>query len=287
MNDLLNLYQFPTGRRLFCLGHAQRILDAYGVEGLQLEVERAVALEKETRRLELQWRGQARNEHAPGTGELSVEVCHALGALEALFTATQKAFGGSSPEGRAAAAAQAALFPKGLFQLTSMPYVEQQVAVQTLLEQIQTEPKLGEDLRRVAAERFVAQLAEANERFRSALEVYGSGPSYHQMQEARRVGQETLAQVVVLLASELVRAWRKGEETEPFTQALQAVYEQNAAIRRLRRRRRTVSDVDPETGDELADDGGGEDVEDVGEVEDDGDVGLDVEEGAGGAAEAA
>ncbi|MCA8925426.1 MAG: hypothetical protein KDD82_26690 [Planctomycetes bacterium] len=267
---MLNLYQFPTGRRLFCLLNVREVLESAGIDDLRAEVERAIAADRATRELEDHYRGsKVEPEHAPEAAELDAELSRSLSALDGVLAATLKAFGGKSPPGVSAVFARSRLFPHGVRHMRRMSFVEREVAVETLLLRAQTERRLAQEIRRLGVQSFVERVAEVNVRYRRALQVTdATKPSYAEVLAARKAGQEALSGIVVSLMARL-RGADKGKESRALALALQQVIDQNAAIKRHRRRRRHVTDVDPETGDEVADDGGGGDGEDFDEADGD------------------
>jgi len=94
VKSLLNLYQFPTGRRLYCLRRLLEELEGSGLDALRSRVERAIAADEETQDLEFRWRGsQGRTEYGPEATLLNAELCRALSALDENLASTSKALG--------------------------------------------------------------------------------------------------------------------------------------------------------------------------------------------------
>jgi len=123
--------------------------------------------------------------------------------------------------------------------------------VRMLRRRVETEPRLGQALRELGATRFLEQVAAVHERYQEALRDERPRPSFAQIKEARRAGQERLCQIVALVLVRLATGEQEGDQAAALWKALGEVKAQNAAIGRYYKRRRRATEVDPETGEEL------------------------------------
>ncbi|MEZ6189589.1 MAG: hypothetical protein R3F62_31885 [Planctomycetota bacterium] len=262
VKTLLNLYRFPSGRRLSCLRSMRERLGGPAFAPLQFVLDRAIAAEWETRRLEIRYRNALRrrkSEFSSETSELDAELDRALSALEGACGVALKAYGEDSPRGEAATLLRGELFPQGVRFLIHMPYMEQEAEVTVLLERIAAEPALAQAVQIVGVEDLVDRVAELNLRYGEAIRADRSAESasFDEVRAAREAGHERLCWIVFLAVARLHALPPDGELAEALTAALEVVSEQNAAIKRTRKRRRSVTDVDPE--DEAFDDESEED----------------------------
>ncbi|MEZ6183642.1 MAG: hypothetical protein R3F62_01375 [Planctomycetota bacterium] len=251
VKTLLNLYRFPSGRRLSCLRSMRERLADPAFAELQSVLDRAIASEWATRDLEIRYRNgmrQRNNEFSDETSALDLELDRALSALDDALGVALKAYGEGSPQGEAATLLRSTLFGQGVRFLIHMPFMEQEAEVAVLLERAADEPSLAEAVRVTRVEPLVERIAELNRRFGEAIRDGRpvSPASFEEVRAARDAGHERLGRIVILVPARLLGAPPDGEHAEALAAALQVVQEQNAAIKRYRKRRRGVNGLDPE-----------------------------------------
>jgi len=249
-SDKLAMRMFPISRQQYTLRAVDEALAACGDERLRRKVARALELGDQARSLELNFRGYARQEFGDDARQLDIELDRALGALFHFLTATVKSFGDDSPQGSKAQTVIEWLFPRGLRYVIQLPYVAQASTVRLMLKWARSEPPLIEALRDVHADPLVERVAQLHTRFAAALPKTAS-PTYADVRQARREGHERLCAIVFLIGAALLGDDLPEEQAEALRKALAEVDAQDAAIKRYYRRHRRVTDVDPETGEEL------------------------------------
>jgi len=249
-SEQLALLKFPLGRQLYALRRIDEALVASGDALLRARVARALRLGEEARELELQWRGHVRaREHGKEARELDIELDRALSALHGFLKSTIKGFGEGTPQGEAGKQLLARLFPQGLRKLIHLPFVAEESMVRHLLQRARTEPALRAAVRELGGEPLLERVTEAHARYALALgRRAANGPTFPQVRLARREAQERLCEIQFLVFAELLRGGHGEAETAALWKAFDEVASQNQAIRRYRRRRSRVPDVDPETG---------------------------------------
>src|SRR5690606_28997816 len=139
------------------------------------------------------------------------------------------------------------LFPRGVAAITSQAFEDQDASVEALLEEL--EGPLAKHVQALGLTPLVKQLGEVRRAFHDALQSDDTDRiTYDEVVGAENVAQETLSQLVVLIAAK----YRKSDvaSTQRRGQLLAPIIEQNERIVEARRRRRAVTDVDPETGEE-------------------------------------
>jgi Family of unknown function (DUF6261) len=251
--SLIDLHQFPTGRRLFALRRVhERVRERDGDPGLLARIEAAIAQDERTRALEVAWRAQSdRTQHGVGAQALDAELDRSLSALDQVLAAQLKAFGPEHERHQAAAALREAAFPNGLGAVTSLPYVLEAEEVRRILDELRR-PAMVQAVDRLGLTPQVEGIAELNQRYGELLSVNRVTVSFDQVAQARAEGQARLAWLVVYLVVAF------DEDPDARAAVLAPVFEQDEAIARSRKGRRPAADVDPQTGeetDEANDDG--------------------------------
>ncbi|MEZ6185041.1 MAG: hypothetical protein R3F62_08545 [Planctomycetota bacterium] len=251
IQSLINLYRFPTGRAGLSLSRMLVALEDTTLDKLKARIQRALAENEATQRLELRWQAQRdKKEHAAGVMQLHQELNRTLSALFDNLAATATALGDDSERGLAAERAKAALFPVDLSALARRPFAEEASAVKVMLGFVRDDPQLARALRSLGVQEILDRLVELHARFEGALHE-PRGVQYSEVVEARERDHQLLTRVVLSVMNTIVEREEEGEEVQGLNAALRTVIEQQEAIHRYYRRRRKVSDVDRETGEEL------------------------------------
>lgn len=139
------------------------------------------------------------------------------------------------------------IFPAGVQEVTVLPFVEELAAVEPILGLLQ-----GKDLtptvEELGLQRLVKRLAALAVQYRAALEAPAPETlAFGKVKAARAEGQERLLQAVALIVGKHYRS--TPADVAARADLLGPILEQNEAIGASMRARRTVEDVDPETGD--------------------------------------
>jgi len=252
-SDMFDFYLFPLSRQQYSLRQIDHALADCNDEVLRERVAEAIRLGEEARDLDFDFKGGTRNnEFGPEAKRVDQELDRALGAVSKFLKTTAQAYGETSAQAQLARYAAGRLFPDGVRAVIHLPYVVQEDTVRLILRRVETEPRLGRALRELGASRFIERVAEVHARYQKALrDTRLPQPKFAQVQEARRAGQERLCQIVVLVLARLVTGVHEGDQAKALWKALREVKKQNAAIGRYYKRRRRVTEVDPETGEEL------------------------------------
>jgi len=271
-SEMLSFRLFPLGRQ----GFALRTLDEalVGIEDpfLRQKIADAIDFGGRARDLELDWRGHQRvKEYGAEAQRIDYELDRAVGALHAVLTATVDLHGASSTRGVHARLMIDRLFPKGVRHVIHLAFHEEEHMVNAMLERTRSEPELVEAVRELELGPVIERVTELHARYRLALPRKPSkAVTYEQVQAARREGHELLCEVVVLVRGVLLRGGLEEHQVAQLDAALREVLRQNEAIKRPYRRRGLETDVDPETGADVEEEG------EDGEVEGDSDsTGLD------------
>jgi hypothetical protein len=249
--DLINLYVFPTGRRIHAQRQVLEIAAEREITMLVRQLEANVAADRATRELELQWAGHESRKHAPGAPAVDAELDRALSALSETINAKLVAFGLGSDVGQAALRVRQHVFPMGVQAITALTYVEQHESVCTMLGLLGPGGELSEQAQVLRVEDLIERIDQINERYGKLLRSGSVRNGMHdRIRKAQAEGQRNLLRVV---------AWILGHyqdddrDLEARLTLLGPIVREQEAIRVHRRNRRRPTDVDPETGEEIVD----------------------------------
>jgi len=249
--DLIDLYLFPTGRRIYAQRQALAVASKLGISVLAGQLEANIVADRATRDKELGWTGHDSRKHAPGAPAVDAVVDRTLSALDETTKARLVAFGPQSEVGKAALRVQKRIFPMGVQAITSLTYVEEHESVSTILGLLNPGGELAEDAKTLKVDDLVEQLGEVNQRYGQVIGKGDANDVTHDViRKAQAEGQRNLLKVV---------AWILGhyqddeKDLETRLALLDPIVRENEAIRLHRRNRRRPTDVDPETGEEIID----------------------------------
>ncbi|MEZ6184253.1 MAG: hypothetical protein R3F62_04480 [Planctomycetota bacterium] len=251
-SDMFDFYSFPSSRQLYSLNQIAHALGDCDDELLCGWVADAIRLAEEAVELTIRFSGRRlKREFGPEARQADQDMDRALGALAKVLTASAQAYGETSSQAQLARYALDRLFPGGVRAMIHLPYMDEEIQVRMLLRRIEAEPRLRLALRELGAERFVEQVSAVHARYQEALRTEQQHPTYAQVKEARRAGQERLCQIVALVLVRLATGEHEGDHAAALRKALGEVKRQNAVIGSSFKRRARVTEVDPETGEEL------------------------------------
>jgi hypothetical protein len=249
--ELINLYLFPTGRRIHAQRQVLEIAAEREITMLVRQLEANIAADCATRELELQWAGHDSRKHAPGEPAVDADLDRALSALSETTNAKLVAFGLKSDVGQAALRLRQRVFPMGVQAITALTYVEEHETVSTILGLLGPGGELADQVKTLRVEDLVEQIGEVNQRYGKLLSTGNvRDVTYDKIRKAQAEGQRNLLRVV---------AWILGHyqdddrDLEARLTLLGPIVREQEAIRVHRRNRRRPTDVDPETGEEIVD----------------------------------
>jgi hypothetical protein len=251
--DFLSLYQTGSGRAIWALNQvipAAKAQDAPQVANL---AEEALALAKKALDLEVRFRSQqSQPTHGPQATSLDATVDRTLSALvNAIGSALVVYQGKSSAPARAAETLERELLPRGVYAVTSLPYVEEHETIGRLLARLEKGGDLAEHVKTLDLEPHVERLREVNTAFGKELFRETHGPTFDEVRAAKAAVQGALHRVV---AAALGRFVADDDATlGQRTAVLGPLLAQQQAIgAALKGRRFSAPDVDPATGTEIS-----------------------------------
>lgn len=248
---LMKLYNFPTGRRLHALLEVARRAMALVATPVVEHANRAIAHDSQVRNMEATFEAADRNRHGAEAKVFDQQVDRGVTGVEAHLDAQIRVYGKDSDRGRSAARVRRELLPGGAGAITRLSFVKQHQRVAALLVKadqpgtplqaaVQSIPELPA---------MLAQLAVLNEQYGASLQDYDRGrPTHAEITEAQAIGRDLLAEVAAVIVAHYAGQPDRLAERNSL---LEPILRQNEEISLARRRRRTLRDVDPDTGNEL------------------------------------
>lgn len=247
--SLVNIYRFPTGRRLHAVREVGRRALAMVVDDIAAHAQTAVKHDARVAAMEARAEAGNRNLYGPEASAMDNRVDRATAGIESYLEAQERVFGGASQRGSDAAFLRRELFPRGAGAITRLPYVREHERINALLERSR-EASVAEAVARIPElPAMLAELEGINVQYGTALGDYDrERPSPDELAAAQARGQELLAEVVAMILARYALQPDKRDEREAL---LEPILRQQEAIRAARLGRRKPRDIDPDTGEEL------------------------------------
>ncbi len=258
--ELLDLYQLSLGSILFVLDRLEEMLRARGDEEALEYLEQA--REKVRRGVALRTRWDQQKHTDPmdrsGTHELDARIDRMISSLVEMVEANTDL--SSAPErSRLAEEFIDDLFPRGVFPLTSQKYVEQHVHVDAFVDKIREE--YAEHIEVLGVEPLVDEIEKLNDEFGELLEPDRDRVEYDEVEAAYVEAEDVFHRLLINVLDGYA------DDMEDLNELLEPLFFQIEQTRRHLKRRGSVPDVDPESGEPRGDgsgDPGGGDAPDDG-----------------------
>lgn len=250
MVELVQLRKFTPGRAAFAaksvIALTRKGEEPIAAEAVSVQQSAQTALEKRRAFRTTQASATA----ARGGGKAAALDNQVDRLVSAIHTNTQsflRALEDSAPEAAQAKEVLVELFPRGAADITGRSFEDESAAVQLLVKDLQG--RFSAHTAALGLGPLVTQLAAVQARFADALgQATPSRVSFDVVAAAENEMQEALAGLVLVIAahyrgSQPANVARRAELLAP-------IHDQDARIADAYRRRRPVTDVDPETGTE-------------------------------------
>ncbi len=243
LTAMFGFYISTPGRRIYALTRVGKLAKARDLPDIVAETEEAIAHDRKVLELDAA-RLVARGKNKPKSRlrEHDSEVDGTLVIID-------RVLGHHAGRGdQDAAALSSTLFPISVAHHVQLAFVEQAAANERVLDVLE-DPARKPWLVARGLWPFTEQLRTAHDVFAAALELRDSttAPTWPEVRAAREQGQELYLGVVALIAAQ----FRKDPVTRD--ELLEPVWAQNQLIQQIRRERRGLVDVDPESGEPLTD----------------------------------
>ena len=247
LSALLALYVFSTGRRIFALQQVHKVATSAGHDALATHCAAAVTYDRTVRDLEARWIGQTPDvQFTPEARQLDILVDAGLSALRDGLDAAARASGPDDPLGDAAVQLAKELFPRGVADITTRPFVEELEQVGRILGAVKG-AVWAQKVGALGLTRHVERLTALEQKYRAAIEAPGAKIAFGEVKTARAKGQALLLQTVAMILG--LHPSDSAADLAARAQLLGPILQQNEAIRDYLRARKAVQDVNPETGE--------------------------------------
>ena len=248
LESLLNLYVFTTGRGLFAVRGVRKLAQAESFTALVAHCDAAISQITSTRELERRWAGEPTHRGTnPEAAKLAPQVDASLGAIRDTAVAQTKGADPDEPIHAEVGAFLKALFPDGVQAVTNLGYIEKLAAVDDAVKLLQG--ALAPQVASLGLGRLVKRLAQHALDYHEALEAPPvSILAWDRVRAARAECQGMLLEAISIILG--AHHDRSEAGSAARFKLLEPILVQNEAIGVYLRSRRTVDDVDPETGAE-------------------------------------
>lgn len=246
--SMTNIYGFPIGRRVFVQREVEKRARARGITTVADKAAQCVA--HDTALLSKRIRVRAGSDALYGPDAVHVDnlLDHCLMGFDVFLDSQSRLYLGE-PRGEAAGRLRHALLPDGPAAVIRLPYAQQHAEIDALLARLE-EPDLAGLLTEIPdVQPTVARVKTINRRYGEVLNAYETQPSTDELRAADALGQELLAETLVLIQAHFITNAPQDHEGRAYL--LEPILRQNDAIRATRRRRRPPQDIDPDTGVDL------------------------------------
>jgi hypothetical protein len=243
-----------TGRRLYAFKHCLKRARERDEAELVAITEEAMAHDRETVGLERAWARSRTVSKARGASQdLDNRIDGLWGASHTTLTNNVALLSADDPAAQASKQIIKQAFPEGVRPIITLPFEEQLVVNDTLLERLAGD--LADAAKSAGISTYVARITALNDAFRDQLdESEKKEISFDKVSAANDRGNLFVRRIVAVVLG------THHQETEAAAEArralLEPILEQKARVKQARQGRRQPPDVDPETGEEVVADAG-------------------------------
>lgn len=251
ITTFISLRRMPTGRHRFSLQQMRERAQGAGLNTIVEKIDRTLAVAERTQRLELGY-AKAKSSTSAARGEavkIDNMIDEQIAAIYRLVDANRIGED-SDPAVKAANEIIETLFPAGIAAITRQAFEEQLSTMDTMMEVFAT--RLSNQAQTLHLERQLNRLGRLIEDFRAELNLNARRQvTFDQVRGARNELHEQACKVVATIIATFDE--EDASTVRRRNRLLAPLREQQERVAEARRRQRHPTDVDPETGEELAD----------------------------------
>jgi hypothetical protein len=243
IGDYLDLYKFGNGSIAFCLGDMRQKADALGNTELVDRIDQALALNREARKMNYDWKMQKHEQPASrsAAAQRDVQIDRTLSQIYDVI----KAFASlelETAEKEAAQELKEELFSKGLSPIIHSTFEEQHGLVTELITRLQND--YGTQVAALGLGPMLDVLEQHNDAFGDELNITSrESLTFDQVQTARAEAEEGFHKVFFHTVGDYL------DDDDNLRDLLATIDDQQDRIARYMRRRGTRPQVDPQTGE--------------------------------------
>ncbi len=243
IGDKLDMYQFGTGARAYCLDRLDEILDEIDNPRLAEAVADALQINDEAVDLEYEWDKQKEisTEARQGSVATDNQIDRLLSAIYTVLDHNAELLD-EGRHRRLAREIRDELFPSGVYPITSQRFTRQQMYVEKILARLQADYATHLDV--LGLEAMVAKLEQLNETFADQLRLTDPDRvEFDEVRAARDRAREAFHRVVFIIMGDYV------DDPETRETLLEPIEYQNQRIARYKKRHGRSPDVDRAPGE--------------------------------------
>ena len=243
----ISIPQFTAGERAAALTDVQKTAVGLGQPAIAERAAQALAHEHVTREYDARWAARSYRIYVPEVEALDVQIDPVHGSIHDVAVGHMR---GLPPGDPLAVEVQAMLddaYPGGVGALTKLPYVEQAIANQVVVDKLQGVHAPLVD--RLGLTSRVQYLAELSTRYSQAVSI-GRNLTFDQVKAMRTRGQELLRVLIAVIVATFPDSDDPAQSSQRQA-LLEPLAIQSRLVRlRLRRRRRNRTGGEGAEGDE-------------------------------------
>jgi hypothetical protein len=249
--NLFNIYRMPAGRRTFGLRKV-RLLVGTEPDLLHL-VDDAMAQDGKVLALRGRWLvSRSKNpKYPPRLIALDLEHDRLVASMVRVADAMVSGTDEESPLGVAARRLVDGVFAAGVAALTQLDFVQQRESTGSWLARLTGD--LSDDAVLIGLQPMRDRLVAVNQEFGSLLDAFepASKVSFEGLRKEDLLGQELMLRVVAAIAGRYTGS-KDGDDAKRAA-LLAPILQQNDQVGESYRRKRTITDVDPDSGEVVTD----------------------------------
>ncbi len=252
--DLLQMRRFTSGRAAFAAKSVRDLAKKGQEADIEKDAQAVIDSAQTALGMRREWaKGLAEASGARGGGK-AIELDNRLDRLvSAIYNNTHgfvRSLSADAPEAKQANELLSNLFPRGVADITNKAFEDESAAVQLLLQDLRG--RFAPHAQALGLTPLITQLAQVHDAFSSALaQETPARVSHDEVTAAENTTQELLAGLIISISAK-----HRGSDPKVVarrTELLAPILDQDERILDSLRRRRPVSDVDPDTGREVDD----------------------------------
>jgi hypothetical protein len=242
---------------MYVLRQMRRLAKARGESELLAHLNHAIAHERHVLALDERWSGRSkRGQFSPDLVEIDNLTDQTLSGLRDVIRSFIRGAKEDDAMRILAEKLLATIFPVDVNAITSLPFVEQSTAVDTIVDKLTGESH--DDAQTLGLGYHTKRLSNLADSYRAALIDDDQVLTFAEVKEAREQGQELLLQAVVLVLAAYLDD-RDPSHVEARAELLAPVFEQDRATRRHIRARRRRAGEEPGGEEPGGEEPGGDD----------------------------
>ena len=251
VSNYLSINRMPTGRAVYALKAVHKQAKKRGLSALEQATSVAVEQGNQTLRVEFSYE-QSRDDHSAARGkavELDNRLDAQIGAIQSLVAA-RKVGDEDDPVVQAARRVLEVVFPRGVAPIIHQSFEVQLGIMKVMLETFDGD--LTSEVELLGIQREVQRMDRLVDAFQKEL---ATAKTNHTTFDEVREARELLHEHTALVVAQVIAAYPSlDEQTTADRESLLApINDQQERVAADHRRRRRLTDVDPDTGEVIPD----------------------------------